>query len=153
MLNDIRNLCELALGDTPHQRAAHAFGAFSSVYVGEAVVIKCYPTEYQRDRAMEVQRLAAEIGLGPEVYGVVNIDSSGYPFGYISEKVECDGSKINTMMEKNIKRFQDVRDAIERLARKRGVYGCFIEALLADARPCNFGLKDGRIVLIDFCCW
>lgn len=100
--------------------------------------IKFFKNKNERDYSRLNQHIAFLAGLAPEVFETV--DSDGY-YGYYTESVEM---LHNIYSEKEInKKFGNKMD---RLADE--IYDCC--SFTTDLNPYNFGLKNGRLVLVDF---
>lgn len=113
--------------------------------------LKLYMFEDTRDTNYKYQKLAAQHGLGPNVGGIINLPPvEGFQYGYISERVEtfCDGNKCFSMRqfcdEWEEQWSDEIQDLDDRMVEILGI------SCLADAHPGNFGMKEGRLVCIDF---
>jgi hypothetical protein len=103
--------------------------------------IKLTNSEIVRDQNYARQESASKVGLGPDVYGTFEIVVNEKTlYGYYTEVVEIYGNK-----DENIEMFSrsNLDDLKRNLLYETG-FDCF------DIRPYNAGVKNGRLVCIDF---
>jgi hypothetical protein len=103
--------------------------------------VKVYEDEDKRDECYELQEKAAEHGLGPEVGEW--FDLPNYKYCYVTETVEI---LFHAFNEDYIKRQafyrQNINDLLDGLED--------IGFVFKDNHHKNLGIKDGRLVCIDF---
>lgn len=107
------------------------------VKMNDKIGLKLTPQESTRDGNYTRQTKAAEIGLGPDTYGKINITVNDILlYGYFTEIVEMFSSAndVDTV---------ERRDLYDRLIRETGFY-------FEDCHYDNLGMKNGKMVCIDF---
>lgn len=119
------------------EKCPHGISSFFYL-VNEKIGVKWFKNKAERDYSKLNQYIAFLAGLAPEVFETV--DSDGY-YGYYTESVEMLHDKYT---EKEIrKKFgSKVRILCDEL-----YYSC---DFTVDTNPLNFGIKGGKIVLVDF---
>lgn len=115
--------------------------------IDDDIGVKVYSTISERYSAYKQQKLAAEHGLGPEVYGTIDLK---YGFGYITEIVEVpdcyqeNGSYCFIPRDGNY-----YVDEQQELCAKLLLIGIKHETI-NDIYVGNIGFKNGQVFFIDF---
>lgn len=103
--------------------------------------LKIAQTERVRDHNYDKQELASLVDLGPKVYGKFEITVNYKTlYGYYTEVVEIFYNESDFLEKFNDK---DLNVLTNDLETRTGFFN-------NDVRWCNVGLKDGKLVCIDF---
>lgn len=125
-------------------------GSFNLFFkLNDNIGIKLSNNKYQRDSNYKNQENAAKFGLGPDVYGMIdNVNYEGETYyGYFTEIVWVleDFNNISKdfwdLMHHTFR--EDRADLIGDLQSKTGF-------IFTDSHYANIGVKDGKLVCIDF---
>lgn len=122
-------------------------GSFNLFFrLNDQIGIKLTLNEEIRDKNYKRQQKASKIGLGPEVYGKMDVGYEGeFYYGYFTEIVEVIenvASKGDNEYYKLKKQYQE-----ELMELKEKLKDVFI---FKDNHLGNIGWKNGRMVCIDF---
>lgn len=127
-------------------------GCFNLFFdINGKIGLKLSQLKSQRDENYENQKKVYELGYAPKVYGKIdNVQYKGVNyFGYFTEVVETLGDNLSSSTPEDLKHKKEIRniyrEQIEKLVDIINQIFYFYDSGLG-----NFGIKDGKLICIDF---